>query len=196
MAKAGDVVESLTTRLVFVQTAADTGGELLRFEQTVQPGAPAVAEHVHPWQEERFEVLSGAMGVRLEGAERVLGAGESVVIPRGARHQFWNAGPDELRQVVELRPANRTEDFFEQTFRMQGAGRISESGVPNPLLMAPVALRGGVFLAGVPVPVQRVAFGVLAAVGRVIGHHPADGRTGPPRPDRPSARTGAGPASS
>lgn len=186
MARAGEVVESKTTRLTFLQTAADTGGDLLRFEQTVQPAAPRVAEHVHPWQEERFVVLAGEMGVRLGGQERVLTAGEEVTIPRGAPHQFWNAGSGELRQIVELRPAHQTETFFELTFGMQGSGRIAEEGVPNPLLMAPVALVGGVYLPGIPVPVQQALFRVLALIGRLTGNLPGPG----PGPGAGTGRSG------
>lgn len=88
MARAGKVIESPSTRLVFVDTAADTNGELLRVEQFVQPGAPRVAEHVHPRQEERFTVLSGAMGVKAAGREWILGLGETVTVPSGTPHAF------------------------------------------------------------------------------------------------------------
>lgn len=170
MARSGKVIESPSTRLVFVDTAADTDGELLRVEQFVQPGAPRVAEHIHPGQEERFTVLSGAMGVKVAGRERVLGVGETVAVPPGTPHAFWNAGEEELRQRVELRPALATETFFETTFGLQRDGKLSEEGVPNLLMMAPVALAGEVFLPKIPIPLQKVIFGVLAFLGRFFGY--------------------------
>ncbi len=47
MAYAGKVIESPDTRLVFLETAADTNGELLRLEQLVQANHAPVPEHVH-----------------------------------------------------------------------------------------------------------------------------------------------------
>lgn len=64
MAYAGKVIESPDTRLIFRQTAADTDGKLLRFEQFIQKDHAPVPAHAHPRQEERFVVLSGDMGVR------------------------------------------------------------------------------------------------------------------------------------
>ena len=43
-------------------------------------------DHVHPRQEERFEVLSGKLGLRVEGVERVLGEGEAITAPAGSAH--------------------------------------------------------------------------------------------------------------
>lgn len=93
MACSGKEIKSPTTRLIFKQTASDTGGGLLRFEQFVKGNNPEVQEHVHLYREERFVVLSGRMGVRAAGNERVLGPGEEITVPPGTPHTFWNAGP-------------------------------------------------------------------------------------------------------
>jgi len=79
------VIESPDTRLVFLNTAEETGGEVLRFEQFVRANHVAVPAHVHGRQEERFVVLSGEMGVKAAGEERVLGAGQEIVVPREPR---------------------------------------------------------------------------------------------------------------
>jgi hypothetical protein len=47
----------------FRETARDTGGALLSGVWTAV-GAPPM--HVHPLQEERFEVLSGTVGIQIE----------------------------------------------------------------------------------------------------------------------------------
>lgn len=49
------------------------------------------SDHVHPRQEERFEVLSGKLGLRVGGVERVLGEGEAITAPAGFAHAAWNA---------------------------------------------------------------------------------------------------------
>jgi mannose-6-phosphate isomerase-like protein (cupin superfamily) len=166
MARAGEVIESPDTRLVFLKTAAGTDGELLRFEQFVKPGHAPVPEHVHPHQEEHFAVLSGNMGVRTAGTERVVGAGAEVVVPPGTPHTFWNAGEGELRHVVELGPALRHETFFETVFGLQRDGRSPA----NPLQGALIVLHYGNYLARPPIHVQKILFGPLGLLGRLLGY--------------------------
>ena len=84
--------------LVVRDGAADTGGEFVRFELTLYPATrspePPSAlshrrwsidfptEHVHPHQEERWEVLSGGLAVEYGGEELVLGDHETVALER------------------------------------------------------------------------------------------------------------------
>ena len=55
MAREGDVLENPTTgdRLVFLRTAAETGGELLEYELEFVPRGFAARDHLHPLQSER-----------------------------------------------------------------------------------------------------------------------------------------------
>lgn len=172
MAYAGKVIESPDTRLVFKETAKETNGELLRFEQFVQKDHDPVPAHIHGRQEERFVVLSGRMGVRAAGEESVLGPGEEVVVPPGTLHTFWNASADgaALHHVVELRPALRSETFFETVFGLQRDGRLAPGRPDAALLMAPVILEHENWIAGPPIPLQKALFTVLALLGRPFGY--------------------------
>src|SRR5436190_13115981 len=110
MAEPGEVVDiKVAGRVVFRQTAKDTGGELLQFDYFVPPHKETGSEHMHPRQEERFEVVKGRMRGRLDGEERTVDEGESVVMPAGARHFWWNDGDEEAQLLVDVRPALRTE---------------------------------------------------------------------------------------
>jgi len=62
---AGDVIENPAARmkLLLVQTAAETDGELLEMEATYEPGSVEPPEHFHPKQDERFEILAGEPAV-------------------------------------------------------------------------------------------------------------------------------------
>ena len=77
MAKAGDeLINSVTgLRTVFRKTARNTDGDLLQVDWIDSPGWTTGPEHVHPLQEERFEVLSGKLGLRVDDVERIHGAG-------------------------------------------------------------------------------------------------------------------------
>src|SRR3712207_2853899 len=114
MAKSGDELVNPVTglRTVFRKTAQETSGELLQVDWIGEPGWTTGPDHVHPRQEERFEVLSGKLGLRVEGVERVHGTGDVIVAPAGAPHAAWNAGDDEVHGLVDFTPALRTERAF------------------------------------------------------------------------------------
>src|SRR3712207_520624 len=100
LARAGDALRNPVTgqRLVFLKTAADTDGDLLEMETWYRAGGPRAPAHYHPKQDERFEVLSGAVQCVIDGEERVLREGEVLEVPRGTRHEF-GGHPDEDAHV-------------------------------------------------------------------------------------------------
>src|ERR671914_826143 len=106
MAKSGDELVNPVTglRTVFRKTARETSGELLQVDWIGEPGWSTGPDHVHPLQEERFEVLSGKLGLRVEGVERVYSAGDVILAPAGSAHAAWNAGDDEVHVLVDFRP--------------------------------------------------------------------------------------------
>jgi hypothetical protein len=72
VASTGEVIENPAARmrLRFLRTGADTNGELLEMEATSEPGSVEPLEHFHPRQDERFEIVSGAMRARIGGEEQ------------------------------------------------------------------------------------------------------------------------------
>ena len=118
MARSGEEIENPVAgmKLRFVQTAADTGGELLEMEATYEPSSSPPIPHFHPRQREHFEILEGTMKARIGDDDvRELSAGDSLDIEASTVHSMWNNGPERARTRWETRPALRTEDFFEQT---------------------------------------------------------------------------------
>src|ERR687893_1232212 len=107
MAYAGQILENPASgeRTVFHKTASDTEGQLLAFELLLTPDGHVPGAHVHPEQEERFEVVSGTMEFRLGLKKVVAGPGETVVVPAGAVHRFSNGGDETAHVRVEVRPA-------------------------------------------------------------------------------------------
>src|SRR3954452_18862567 len=57
---------------------------------------PAAADHrplahLHPNQDEHFVVHEGELTAAIDGAERVLRAGDTLDVPRGTSNAMWNA---------------------------------------------------------------------------------------------------------
>jgi putative monooxygenase len=70
---------------------------------TLQPGE-YVTEHYHPYSEEFFYVVRGRLVLRVNGASVELTAGESMMIPIGARHRAENVGDEPVEAVFHLGP--------------------------------------------------------------------------------------------
>ncbi len=175
MVKSGDVLEHPVTRekVVFRKAAGDTGGKLCQADVYFQPGAFVAAEHIHPLQEERFEVIAGTLRGRVAGKEVSSGPGAVVVVPKGTPHVWWNAGTDELHVLVEVRPALRFESFFETFFGLAQDGKVHpKTGLPNPFQLALMmrTYRNELVLARPPRLVQTLLFGVLAPIGLLLGY--------------------------
>ena len=113
MAHAGQVLDNGITRMEFVVTAAESDGALHEMRVTYQPQSPFPASHVHPAQEEHFEVVEGEMRFVVDGQERTVTAGQAIDVPRGAPHQARNPGTAPAVVIWQTRPALRTGEFFE-----------------------------------------------------------------------------------
>ena len=105
MARAGQELVNPATglRTVFRHTAEDNGGELLQVDWIGAPGWSTGPDHVHPLQAERFEVISGELGLRVSGEERTLRAGEAIEAAAGEPHAAWTVGEEEVHVLVDFR---------------------------------------------------------------------------------------------
>lgn len=92
-------------------TVTHSSPELLAMEVTWTSGGTLPPPHLHPSQDEHFEVHSGSLRAVVGGVERLISAGESFDVPRGVVHQM-TAAPGGARATWEVRPALRTESFF------------------------------------------------------------------------------------
>lgn len=174
VAVAGETLENPVSgqRIVFRKTAEETGGKLLEVEalyEKATPSRPPV--HYHPYQRERFEVLSGRLEVLLGGERRTLEEGEVLTVEPGTPHSMW-AEKAGVRVNWQTRPAMKTAAFFETLWGLARDGETDERGAPNLLQMAVIAreFADEFRLASPPWPAQRALFAVLAPVGRLAGY--------------------------
>lgn len=119
-------------RYLVLEAARDSGGERVRIQDTAAPAPSQRPTSAHPAQRERFEVLSGTLGLTVDGEQHLLGPRDSFVVEPGARHLPRNAGDGELRFLAEMRPAGRFEEFLAEIT----AGNNTEGEGPAYLLTA------------------------------------------------------------
>jgi len=174
MIRTGTVIENPVTgeRIVFRKTSADTGGQAVVIETFVQPDGFVAAAHVHPSQEERFEVLRGSLGFKIGGKKLVAGPGQRLTVPAGTPHKFWNAGDEEAHFVCEVRPALQFESLLETMFALAADGKTNRKGMPSPLRLAVIAKANfnTVRLPLIPDWMQRTALATGAPIGRLAGY--------------------------
>jgi len=174
MIRKGDVIENPVTgeRLRFLETSNETNGESVLVECTVQANGFVAAAHVHPKQTERFEVESGVVTFKLDGKEIVARAGDTVIVPAGVSHKFWNTGETEATFVCEVKPALQFERLLETMFALANDGKTNRKGMPNPLRLAVIANDHfeDVRLPFPPAWVQKAGLAMGAPLGRLLGY--------------------------
>lgn len=172
--KAGDVFENpVTGERAVVRIGTDQNdGELLVADLYIRPGGAVMGEHVHPALEERFTVLRGRVGFRLSGRTSIAEPGMTLVASPGTPHDWWNAGAEEALVRVEVRPGARFAAFIVNAFGLAQDGRVDRQGMRKLLQLALFAREFDdvIRFTRPPRVVQRILFGLLAPLARLLGY--------------------------
>ncbi len=151
--------------------AAGPDAELV-YEATYPPGAPEPPPHLHAWQDERMEILSGSPSARIAGAVRTLAPGDVLDIPAGTPHSMWNGATEPATTIWRTRPARFRRQLFAKLYDLAAQSRTDAAGVPGLLQVAVLeaAYPGEIRLVRPPAIVQKLLFAVLAPLGRLLGY--------------------------
>jgi hypothetical protein len=112
------------------------------------------------------------VGFRIDGRESIAEPGQRLHVPAGVAHDWWNAGEQEAHVRVEIRPGARFEEMALNLFGLAQDGKTNSKGMPN-LLQAAIFARefsDVLYFTKPPLWVQRLLFGALAQVARVLGY--------------------------
>jgi len=159
-------------RIVFLRRARDTAGELLEMMVYMAPGGFVATPHVHPKQEERFEIGGAEVIFRIGRVERRYRPGDIVIVPPGTPHTWWNPSQQEAATLAQFRPALDAETLLETWFGLAADGKVNARGVPNPLQLM-VLTRHFKHEARPTPPLSWIAVPasyVLAPIGRLLGY--------------------------
>jgi quercetin dioxygenase-like cupin family protein len=175
MASPGQVLENHASgeRITFRRTAAETNGALVAIDLELPAGSRVPGGlHIHPLQEERFEVVTGVMRFRMSRRKIVAGPGTVVLVPPGVPHDFASIGDEDALVRVEVRPALKMEQLFETAVALAAEGRTMLNGIPKPLDLALFVrqFEEEVQAAFPPLWLQRLALTPLAWLARRRGY--------------------------
>lgn len=137
-------------------------------------GAGNALLHIHPGADEHFEVRAGRLRVRCGDSEGVIGPEETLTVPRGTPHCFFNGHDGDTEFAVSFTPGERHLRFFINVayaaahhpgwWKADGSARL----LPMALLLN--AYPGELRPAGPPAWLQRILFAALAPVARARGY--------------------------
>jgi mannose-6-phosphate isomerase-like protein (cupin superfamily) len=163
-----------------LRTGSETSGELFEVEFLVEPGDWTGPDHIHLRQEERFEIMSGTLRLRVAGSDELLTPGSTRVLPPKTSHNFRNDGPGEARFLLQLRPALRMESYLRDLWRAANEGAKRRWGAPSILELAVIQREYPdefFYLSRPPVRVQKAVLGGLAVLGRARGYRAGQGQS-------------------
>jgi len=173
LSRRGDLVVNEVTgeRAVTLIGTGDGHGDRLAADLRVRPGGALVAPHFHPSLTERFRVVAGCLEALLDGDRQTLEAGAEVTIPPRMVHDWWNAGQEEARVLVEVEPGRRFEMMVTTLFGLANDGKGNAKGLPGPTQLALIAREFSdiVRFTKPPAFMQGVLFAPLALIGRARG---------------------------
>lgn len=148
----------------------DSSAPYVDFECTIAPGKNGPDPHIHPRQTETFYVTGGQMRAVVNGEEKILQTGETIVIEPGQVHSFSNAKQDEpLNLKIRIEPALNF-----QWFMMEAASSAIRNGSrwkDAPLLEICYILNQVVDehdMPGLPAPIKRVFVGFMARLAVLL----------------------------
>jgi mannose-6-phosphate isomerase-like protein (cupin superfamily) len=130
--------------------------------------------HIHRSADETFKIHSGQIVLIVDGHEHLVEAGKSATVPRGTPHCFRNGGVGTAEMNVVFTPAQNHREFFVNfaTLVKKRPQWFSAKGDPNFLLIALVlhTYRNHLYLAGIPIVLQKFLFACLAPIARLRGY--------------------------
>lgn len=89
----------------------DTNGDLAIFDQTSLSPKRGTPLHIHPNQDEIFQVQAGDYLFMVGQDKYLLHAGDSIFLPRTVAHA-WTQLSEKGRMTVIVQPAGKLEEFF------------------------------------------------------------------------------------
>jgi mannose-6-phosphate isomerase-like protein (cupin superfamily) len=182
MFRRGDVFDNPITgeRAIIRLGTRETTGERLIVDLELRGTGFGSAPHFHPSIHERLTVMSGHVGISVDGVTTIAKLGKTIDIPAGVRHRFWNAGIYEAKLTIDMRPANRFvaykfEAFMRNMIGLAQDGKTDAKGMPNLLQRALMAAEfaDAIRFSRPPGSMQAILFPMLAPIARWRGYRPS-----------------------
>jgi quercetin dioxygenase-like cupin family protein len=172
--KAGDLAWNPVTgeRAILLEGTEENPERRAVVELHVEPGGAVVGEHLHPAITERFEVLEGTLGVKVDGRSSEASPGDALEVPPGIWHDWWNAGEGKAVVKVTVTPGDRFSQLIRTVFGLGLDGKTNAKGMPNPLQLIEIGreFEDVIVFKRPPAFVQKAMSALLGPIARRRGY--------------------------
>jgi quercetin dioxygenase-like cupin family protein len=173
----GDVFDNPVTgeRATIRLGTRESMGERLIVDLVLRGTGFGYPLHLHPSMHERLTMVSGHVGLSVDGVASKPKLGKTIEIGPGVPHRFWNAGIYEARLTLDIRPANRIEAYKFEAFTrnmigLSQDGKTDPKGMPKLLQLAAIATEFEDVIHFLPRPMHTIVFPMLAPLARLRGY--------------------------
>jgi mannose-6-phosphate isomerase-like protein (cupin superfamily) len=158
----GEVLELLRRHI--------NGAPILELRGSLPPHRLGPPLHIHHDEDETGTVLAGTLSVELGGQRITATAGQSLDLPRGVPHRWWNEGDTLLEFEGAVTPVVDLDRYLQALFEVINAGPPNR---PPLFYVVHVILRhrhtqSALFMQPW---LQLVVFSVIRAIGTLLGKY-------------------------
>ena len=126
--------------------------------------------HIHHLEDEEGVVTAGRLSVMLDGKRIDAGPGDSLQLPRGLPHRWWNQGDAPLAFEGFIYPPVDLDRYLQAIFEIVNAGPQNR---PPLFYLAHVALRHRrtQTILVMPPKLQAILFRTIVMLGTIMGRY-------------------------
>ncbi len=147
--------------------------ESYKMHWIVQPKGYVPLEHIHLNQDEIFHIQSGEIRIVVEGKEIIGRAGDTITVPKGAKHIAYNNSAEVLDAICEYRSALDMQKFEQVFLGLINDGYIDKKGsVIIPMMgymLKKMKCRSMARPVSIPAPMFNVALIFFYVLGGIKG---------------------------
>ena len=159
-----------TGEVLELRRRRDQGVLVLELRGTLPPHREGPPLHVHRFEDEIGKITAGTLSGVVGGRPVRAGPGESVTLPRGVPHRWWNEGDELLAFEGQVRPLVDFDQYLQAVFEVMNAG---PSGRPPLFYLAHLAVRHrhSQAVLVMPGPIQALVFRIALVIGTLLGRY-------------------------
>lgn len=164
------LVNRHTGEFLEIRRAVRDGVRVLELRGSLPPHQEGPPRHIHHLEDEEGRVTAGTLSAEL-GEERIeVGPGQTLRLPRGVAHRWWNQGDIPLAFEGWVQPAVDLDRYLQAIFEVMNAGPKNR---PPLIYLAHVALRHRhtQTVLAMPRPLQAVVFRAAVLFGTLLGRY-------------------------
>ncbi|MFI2365124.1 cupin domain-containing protein [Promicromonospora sp. NPDC019610] len=163
--------DAMGVSVTFLRSAEESSDASVETEVVLKAGGQGPPLHMHTGFEETFTTAQGVLWFDI-GEQRAvqLSARQSVVVPIGLAHRYYNGGDQPVVFRFVARPGAAYERSIRAGFGREAAGRANRFGLPRNLLEAALVIEeSDSFVVGMPLGLQRILVRLGAWFARRLG---------------------------